>query len=82
MDFRDRDYYIVRKNKYTFNDKYIEHIKDFYPVKGKDEILLLRKRQFELRTSERQHRLRTKWYISPSCINQKRILKISEKLYE
>lgn len=35
MDFRDRDYYIVRKNKYTFNDKYIEHIKDFYPVKVK-----------------------------------------------
>lgn len=35
MDFRDRDYYIVRKNKYTFNDKYIEHIKDFYPVKIK-----------------------------------------------
>ena len=35
MDFRYRDYYIVRKNKYTFNDKYIEHIKDFYPVKVK-----------------------------------------------
>ncbi len=35
MDFRYRDYYIVRKNKYTFNDFYIEHIKDFYPVKVK-----------------------------------------------
>lgn len=35
MDFRCRDYYIVRKNKYTFNDKYIEHIKNFYPVKVK-----------------------------------------------
>lgn len=35
MDFRCRDYYIVRKNKYTFNDYYIDHIKDFYPVKVK-----------------------------------------------
>lgn len=35
MDFRYRDYYIVRKDEYTFNDYYIDHIKDFYPVKVK-----------------------------------------------
>lgn len=35
MDFRYRNYYIVRKDKHTFNDHYIEHIKDFYPVKVK-----------------------------------------------
>lgn len=35
MDFRYRNYYIVRKSQTKLNDYYIEHIKDFYPVKVK-----------------------------------------------